>query len=64
MTDCNHFWHSNSGRGGMAVFRRNRQMSAEPLMHVRCSECNARTWLTKEQWENANYTTAPVGDSQ
>ncbi|KKL72609.1 hypothetical protein LCGC14_2083160, partial [marine sediment metagenome] len=28
VTDCNHFWHSNSGRGGDLVFRRNRQLSA------------------------------------
>lgn len=48
---CNHVWVSNSGQGGEPEFRLNRHMSDKPLMHVRCSECGCRTWLTREQWD-------------
>ncbi len=52
MTDeCVHVWVANAGDGGEPVFRPNRHMSADPLMHVCCEECNARTWFTREQWE-------------
>ena len=47
---CNHVWITNSGRGGEPVFRPNRQMGDEPLMHVRCERCRARTWFTEGQW--------------
>jgi len=46
---CN--WIANSGRGGKPEFRYNAQMSNQPIMHVNCSVCNARTWFTEEQWE-------------
>lgn len=49
--DCEHVWISNSGAGGEPKFRTNRQMSVEPLMHVKCSECNSRTWLTENEWD-------------
>lgn len=50
---CQHNWVANSGRGGVPDFRRNRMMHpTEPLMHVQCSRCNARTWLTEPQWLN------------
>jgi hypothetical protein len=47
---CVHYWISNSGFGGEPEFRPNRQMSSEPLMHVKCSLCDARTWFTEKQW--------------
>lgn len=50
MSDCNCLWIANSGRGGKPEFRPNRQMSNHPLMHVKCSLCGARTWLTEGQW--------------
>lgn len=50
---CKHKWVSNSGRGGAPQFRMNRQMSPYPLMPVRCSECNSRTWMTEAQWQAA-----------
>lgn len=37
-------------KDGHPEFRMNRQMSAEPLAHVRCSRCGCRTWLTKAQF--------------
>ncbi len=55
MIDCGdieHVWVANSGHGGEPVYRPNRQMSADPLMHVRCDDCGARTWFTQEQWES------------
>lgn len=52
MDDCRHRWIANSGQGGPPVFKINRQMSDKPLMHVRCSACGCRTWLTKKQWDD------------
>jgi hypothetical protein len=51
---CAHIWIANSGRGGTPQFRPNRQMSLEPLMHVLCCECNARTWMTEKRWYAMN----------
>lgn len=51
---CNHKWVSNSGKGGNPNFKFNRQMSNEPLMHIMCSKCNTRTWVTKNQWKHIN----------
>lgn len=47
---CTHEWVANSGAGGTPVFNMNRQMSTEPVMHVTCARCNARTWMTALQW--------------
>jgi hypothetical protein len=49
---CEHYWIPNSGQGGEPVFRPNRQMSVEPIMHVRCELCGERTWFTEKQWNN------------
>lgn len=51
---CAHIWIANSGAGGAPSFRPNRQMSVEPLMHVRCCDCSARTWFTEKQWYAMN----------
>ena len=48
--DCEHIFVSNSGQGGDPIFTLNRMMGPYPLMHVKCSGCNCRTWFTKEQW--------------
>ena len=50
--ECDHEWIANTGRGGEPDFRLNRQMSAEPLMHVMCAKCGTRTWMTQQQWES------------
>lgn len=47
---CVHEWVANSGAGGTPRFTPNRQMSTEPVMHVACARCNARTWMTALQW--------------
>jgi len=47
---CNHRWVSNSGRGGVPDFRVNRQLALEPIMHIACEKCHARTWMTQSQW--------------
>lgn len=60
MGECNHIWIANSGRGGEPVFKPNRYMGREPLMHVKCSLCNQRTWVTEEQWRLA----IPVDDPE
>jgi len=49
--ECDHIWVSNSGQGGTPDYRLNRQMGQEPVMHIKCSKCDARTWVTKAQWE-------------
>lgn len=58
-TDCSHYWIANSGQGGKPDFKPNRQMSAEPLMHVKCSLCSARTWFTEKQWNSIPATNPP-----
>lgn len=46
-----HKWVSNSGYGGVPVFRFNSHMGKQPIMHARCCECGSRTWFTEDQWE-------------
>ena len=48
--DCKHYWIPNGSRGGEPKFRKNRQLSASPLLYARCNICHARTWFTEEQW--------------
>lgn len=48
---CVHQWVSNSGKGGEPDFRANRQAWSGVKMHVRCSECGGRTWLSPDAWE-------------
>jgi hypothetical protein len=59
MNECAHYWIPNSGQGGVPDFRVNRQMSPAPIMHVRCSECGARTWFTEKQWREISATLPP-----
>lgn len=55
--NCNHIWISNSGQGGNPVFKRT-PFSTSFSMHIKCSKCNARTWKTKEQWEQLGFVEA------
>lgn len=56
---CEHYWIPNSGRGGEPVFKRNSTMHAEPIMHVRCSQCGNRTWFTERQWNEIPVRSEP-----
>lgn len=47
---CDHRWVSNSGRGGTPDFRLHSMMSVAPTMHVKCSKCGDRTWMTEVEW--------------
>jgi len=49
-TLCKHIWVANGGHGGEPVFKLNRQMGSEPIMHVMCRTCETRTWLSDKQW--------------
>lgn len=51
-TECAHIWIANGGDGGEPVFRESPMMWWEPRMHVKCSGCKGRAWMTKEEWEN------------
>lgn len=42
--------HRCENCGGEPEFRPAPQMSAAPLMHVKCQKCGDRTWFTEEQW--------------
>ena len=53
--DCAHLWVPNSGLGGPPVFL-NQQMSNAPIMHAKCYFCGCRTWLTREQWNQADQS--------
>lgn len=50
MDECKHTWISNSGQGGKAVFKPIGLGPNIRAMHVKCSICNCRTWLSKEEW--------------
>lgn len=56
--ECSHRWVANSGQGGEPVFKANRMISAEPVMHVACSICGSRTWMTKAQFGRRPKTAA------
>lgn len=49
--DCNHNWIANSGNAGEPEFKVNKQISLKPIMHVKCSLCNSRTWVDKDYWD-------------
>lgn len=51
MDECEHKWVANSGEGGEPVFKTNRHMAFMPTMHVKCSVCNDRTWMSLATWE-------------
>jgi len=57
--NCNHYWIPNSGAGGEPVFRNFTHMSREPVMHVKCSKCNTRTWFTQKQWNDIPVRSEP-----
>lgn len=45
-----HYWVENSGMGGEPKFEIKTPFHPEPVMHVRCKECGARTFFTEKQW--------------
>ena len=47
---CTHVWIANTKPDGSPDFRINRQLSAVPLVIVKCELCNGRSWMTEEQW--------------
>lgn len=50
MSECNHIWIANSGKGGEPQFKKNSQIGSIPTMHVKCSDCGCRTWLSQAAW--------------
>ncbi len=51
MEECNHIWEpTDSDEHGDPLFRPNRHMWSGLKAHVVCTECNVRTWMTKEEW--------------
>lgn len=54
---CDHFWISNSGKGGEPEF--NDIITTVPVMHVKCNKCNVRTFFSEYQWNviTGKYTT-------
>lgn len=58
-TECDHYWVGRTRPDGQWDFRMNRQMCPEPLMHVTCSKCNARTWFTEKQWAEIPIRSEP-----
>ena len=51
MKEHKHEWFPTTvDKDGHPVFRMNRQMSPEPLVHVRCGVCGCRTWYAKSAW--------------
>ena len=50
MDEHTHKWISNSGQGGEPIFKVNKQMAWVPHMHVKCSLCNDRTWMSRATW--------------
>ncbi len=51
MDDCAHIWNANTKLDGSLDFRMNRQLSAVPLVIVKCEVCKGRSWMTREQWD-------------
>ncbi len=60
-SDCEHVWVANSGAGGEPKFKMNRHMSHDPLMHVKCTKCGGRTWLTDNDWDAITDPTEQKG---
>lgn len=62
--ECAHVWISNSGQGGEPVYRPGPNGPMAPyVVNVRCSLCNARTWLSRERWEALPQVAATVEKS-
>lgn len=49
---CVHIWTAAENSDGSIAYRVNQKMWIGVRVHVTCSECNDRTWMTKEQWES------------
>lgn len=51
-----HIWVSNGGLGGEPIFHPHSMFGGDIVMHVKCDECNCRTWFNKERWESFEET--------
>lgn len=51
--NCRHIWEStDTDVEGNPSFRVNRMMWSGERAHVICTKCNARTWMTREEWDD------------
>lgn len=65
MTDCAHVWQpTDVDQDGDPVFRPNRMMYAGEKAHVVCAECNARTWLGREEWDVLEETSVQSDEGE
>ena len=55
-------WRPNRRDDGSLDFRMNRQLSDVPLLTVRCDMTGARTWMTKEQWDDVPDSERAIED--
>ena len=49
---CTHVWVANSGAGGEPKFKKG--LSDVPTMHIKCSSCGDRTWVSEPEWYTKN----------
>ncbi|MEC7763362.1 MAG: hypothetical protein VX874_15780 [Pseudomonadota bacterium] len=47
MTHCFHLW---APTGRKVEFTRDPNLGPDPVMHVTCSSCGSRTWITEAYW--------------
>ena len=52
MSDCDHYWIPNSGRGGEPKFR-SMQHTTKLLTCAKCLRCGNRNWFTEDAWNAA-----------
>lgn len=58
MEDCEHYWIPQTKADGMEDFR---MMNGVERVYATCSECNTRSWFTREQWRAIPAVEAPEG---
>jgi len=63
---CEHEWKPDLHPGGDAGtgpdFRWNSAISDRPVVRAQCKICDARTWLTEDQWASPNES-LPKGEN-
>ena len=57
-----HSWRPNRKPDGSLDFRMNRQLSNKPILLVRCDMTGARTWFTREQWDDTPDSERAIED--
>ena len=48
---CDHRWAGDMD-GGQPEFVRNRHLSSRRIASVVCLDCDARTWMSRDQWDD------------